>query len=545
MGNLRWAKPAPPPKNSKVQDGKTGNACVQAAPNGINFFGSASDIPGGPSAINDFLGELAGPVLSGGAEDCLFLDVYVPGSAVRSPKTKSLPVIHWFYGGGYVLGSKNQLQPLLPFYDGSGLITQSGGNVIFVASNYRLGAFGFLAGSTMEKDGLPNAGLWDQRAALQWTKDNIALVGGNPNAVTAMGESAGASSILHHIVAQGGTLDPLFQQAIMLSPAFQPMFDRKGSLEDVYRNFSSFAGCADGSISCLRSKESATLRSANDKLNDGALSGSFAVGPAPDGSFIRQIPSLEFRSGKFWKGLKGLLISHTSDESTLFVDGSIQTDAQTTQFLNALFGNDVVDAGLTKAIEKKYPPVSGGAGPYKTQGQRVRAFIRDSSFTCNNRWLADAYAGKTYSMQYSLTPGWHATDLLPAFWSTGLSSSPLGNALALALPLLSAFSFAYKSYLTSFVRSGSPNSNRAAIWVPPAINWPTTDASGEKIGNVLNAGDLGFSVISDDKNLKSACDFWVDFEAAVTINGGYSPPGSVVPTTLLSGSDLEGPSDNY
>lgn len=185
MGDLRWAKPAPPPKQSTVQDGKYGNACPQVAPNGLNFFGSGSDLPVG-TAIDMLLGELAEPILTGGAEDCLFLDIYVPGKAVRNPKSTSLPVIHWFYGGGYVLGSKNQLQPLLPFYDGSGLITQSGNNVIFVASNYRLGAFGFLAGTTMEKDGLPNAGLYDQKAALQWTRDNIALVGGNPSSVTAM-----------------------------------------------------------------------------------------------------------------------------------------------------------------------------------------------------------------------------------------------------------------------------------------------------------------------------------------------------------------------
>ena len=422
-----------------------------------------------------------------------------------------------------MLGSKDQLKPLLPLYDGSGLITQSGGNVIFVASNYRLGAFGFLAGSTMEKDGLPNAGLWDQRAALQWTKDNIALVGGNPNAVTAFGESAGASSIMHHLVARGGSMDPLFQQAIMLSPAFQPMFDRKGSVETVYQNFSSLAGCAGGSISCLRGKDEKTLRDASDKLNDMSVPGTFIVGPTPDGSFIRQTPSLEFKSGKYWKGLKGLIVSHTSDESTLFVDGHIKTDEDFTKFLQNLFGQSVVNAGVTQTIENKYPPLSNGNSPYKTQGERVRAVVRDSSFTCNARFLAESYIGKTYSMQYSITPGWHATDLLAPFWSTGISTSPLGNALQLALPLFSGFAFAYKSYITSFVRSGNPNSKRAIINIPPTINWNTANPAGEKVSNVLNAGDLGFSTISDDKNLKSYCDFWVDFEKKVTELGGYTP----------------------
>ena len=443
-----------------------------------------------------------------------------------------------------MLGSKNQLQPLLPFYDGSGLVTQSNNNVIFVASNYRLGAFGFLAGTTMEQNGLPNAGLYDQQAALQWTKDNIALVGGDSNSITAMGESAGASSILHHLIFEGGKVDPIFNRAILQSPAFQPMFDRKGAIEAVYKNFTSLAGCSDNTVSCLRSKDTKTLIKANMVLNEQAIDGTFIVGPSADGSLIRQPASLEFASGSYWKSLSSLLVSHTSDESTLFVDGNVDTDAKFTGLIHELFPPYAIADGLDNAIEKQYPPVGNGGGPYQTEGDRVRALVRDSSFTCNTRYLAQAYPGKTYSMQYSITPGWHATDLLPAFWSTGLASSALGTALEIALPFLSAFSIAYKSYLTSFARSGDPNKYRAQLSLPPTINWPLANVgSGEQIGNVMNAGDLGFSLINDDKNEKSPCDFWVNFEAGAIIAGGYAPPGSVVPSSLVNGTD--GASDNY
>jgi carboxylesterase type B len=278
------------------------------------------------------------PLFSGGDEDCLFLDVFVPGSAIRSPSTSKLPVIHWFYGGGFVFGSKDMLEgATLPFYDGTGMIKQSGNNVIYVASNYRLGAFGFLAGSTMEKDGLPNAGLWDQRAALQWTQDNIHLLGGDPTQVTVMGESAGAGSILHHLTAGGGTIKPIFQRAIMQSTAFQPMWDRTGGLEDVYKQFESFAGCSGQGIACLRSASSSTLLSANTALNDATVVGSFNVGPAADGHFVRQLPALELASGNYWKDVDALMLSHTSDEATLFVDGHVSTDAEFTTFLSQLF----------------------------------------------------------------------------------------------------------------------------------------------------------------------------------------------------------------
>ena len=69
--------------------------------------------------------------------DCLFLDIYVPAAAVRNP-SRRLPVISWFHGGSYTFGGKDQFGDLLPLYNGTGLLQESGGKVIFVASNYRV-----------------------------------------------------------------------------------------------------------------------------------------------------------------------------------------------------------------------------------------------------------------------------------------------------------------------------------------------------------------------------------------------------------------------
>ena len=70
--------------------------------------------------------------------DCLFLDIYVPAAALENPSLK-LPVISWFYGGAFIFGGKDSYGDVLPLYDGTGLLQESGGNVIFVASNYRVG----------------------------------------------------------------------------------------------------------------------------------------------------------------------------------------------------------------------------------------------------------------------------------------------------------------------------------------------------------------------------------------------------------------------
>jgi carboxylesterase type B len=141
VGDLRWRKPAPPAKNSTVQDGSYGNQCPNSQINGMNLFGDDSDYELATDT-NDFMSNVADAFENvDGSEDCLFLDVYVPGEAVRSPNTAKLPVMYWFFGGGFVLGGKNYVEPLMPFYDGKGLIEQSQNRVIFVASNYRLGAF--------------------------------------------------------------------------------------------------------------------------------------------------------------------------------------------------------------------------------------------------------------------------------------------------------------------------------------------------------------------------------------------------------------------
>lgn len=476
-------------------------------------------------------------MFSGGDEDCLFLDVYVPAKALKNPSLK-LPVVVWIYGGAYVFGSKDSLQPELPFYDGSGLMGQSNNGMIFVTMNYRLGAYGFLAGTSMEKEGLPNAGLWDQRAAFQWVKDYISLVGGDPNRVTAFGESAGAGSIMHHLVAQGGKLDPLFSKAILQSPAFQMAWDRAGTVQDIFQNFASIAGCKGQGLACLRAASPAAIAKANSAINDQVTPGSFAVGPTPDGSFIRQIPSLELATGNFWP-IQSLVLSHCAQESTLFVSGAIQTDAQFTGFLGKIFPNYTIATGLMDKVTSFYTPLSTKGSPYRTQSDRVQSFLRDSCFTCNIRHLTEAIGdSKVWNMQYSVTPGWHGTDLVPTFYNPTFTPDSFLEDLATLMvpvigPLVKGISVALQSYFSSYITTGDPNTNRKIFNLPPTVSWNHPKSAGEQISGVVNVGNWGFGTISDDQNQKTPCDFWRNFAAAATLAGGYAPPGVVLPQSLV------------
>ena len=74
-----------------------------------------------------------------GEEDCLFLDVIVPGGVNHSETGKAVMV--WIHGGGYLSGHRLQ-------YPATPLAVR--GDVIVVTINYRLGILGFLSNGTGE-----------------------------------------------------------------------------------------------------------------------------------------------------------------------------------------------------------------------------------------------------------------------------------------------------------------------------------------------------------------------------------------------------------
>lgn len=112
-----------------------------------------------------------------------------------------------------------------------------------------------------------------------------------------MGISAGAGSIMHHLLFNGGKTDPLFTRAIIQSPGYTNYLDRAGQLEQNYKRFESFAGCTGKGLACLRALSEPDLKAASDKSNGGQRQGSFAFGPAPDGSLIEKSTSQLFESG--------------------------------------------------------------------------------------------------------------------------------------------------------------------------------------------------------------------------------------------------------
>ncbi|MEI9911959.1 MAG: carboxylesterase family protein [Bacteroidota bacterium] len=125
------------------------------------------------------------------SEDCLYLNVWTPAKR----NTKNLPVLVYFYGGGFVAGDGAE-----PRYDGESMAKKG---IVAVTVNYRLNVFGFLAHPELSAEApykaSGNYGLLDQQAALKWVQKNIAAFGGDPKRVTIAGESAGSISVSYQM----------------------------------------------------------------------------------------------------------------------------------------------------------------------------------------------------------------------------------------------------------------------------------------------------------------------------------------------------------
>ena len=165
MINLRWREPQPVQNWSGVRKAdKFGPRAMQ-----LPVFGDMNFRSDGMS------------------EDCLYLNVWTPAKTGN----EKLPVLVYFYGGGFMAGDGSELR-----YDGESMARQG---IVAVTVNYRLGIFGFLSHPELTKESPHHAsgnyGLLDQSAALQWVQKNIAAFGGDPKKITIAGESAGSFSV--------------------------------------------------------------------------------------------------------------------------------------------------------------------------------------------------------------------------------------------------------------------------------------------------------------------------------------------------------------
>lgn len=351
------------------------------------------------------------------SEDCLFLDVLVPTNvwekkATRKTRGKAqsgAPVLVWIYGGGYTGGSKNvQPETLISHAEENG-----GEGVVFVAMNYRVGMFGFMAGPTFQQNGTANAGFYDQHLALEWIQENIHLFGGDADRVTVFGESAGGGSIMYQITAFGGLKGPApFARAIAQSPGVQPIisnFQKESIFQKTLDAATKLTNTSITTLQQLRELDTATIRNINSWVVALSVQGTWTYGPMVDGLFAPDTAQSLLLHGQFDQEVE-IMVGHNADEGRLLASASVDTQEKFVSLVRELApgGEEVA---LKYVTEELYPEVYDGSHGYTSPFTRVALLISETGFNCYTRAMMKAKQGDGYSYLFSVPPALHGQDV--------------------------------------------------------------------------------------------------------------------------------------
>lgn len=360
-GMRRWRAPEPPDPWRKPAD--------------ATAFGPASVQP--PNPVISF------PPGQRFDEDCLFLNVWsAEGAADR-------PVMVWVHGGAYVFGGTAQR-----LFDGHALAAT--GEVVVVTVGYRLGALGFADFSRLAPGEFDaNPGLHDVLAALRWVQANIASFGGDPEAVTLFGESAGGgvvTTLMTSPAARG-----LFARAIAESSPATSVYGQDRS-QRLARRLAEGVGVSAGDAEALRAVPAHALAAAAQELFSAVPTqepGTLAFAPVVDGSLVPEHPVTAFARGAAHP--VPLLIGTNANETSLFTHMKspllpVSADALAAMTADLRAENPELALPTDAEIAAAYAGLAG----------RIRgsAVSRDLAFRMPAVWIAEGHAAVAATYLY-------------------------------------------------------------------------------------------------------------------------------------------------
>ena len=387
-------------------------------------------------------------------EDCLYLNVWT----AAADATEARPVMVWFHGGGHTGGWGSA-----KIFDGTALANKG---VVLVTINYRLGPFGFLAHPALTAESphaaSGNYGLLDKVAALEWVRDNIAALGGDPGNVTIFGQSAGSWSVCYLMASPLAA--GLFHKAIGHSGGCF----RGGRPDLAAAHEAGVAAAAEVGVEGDGAEALTALRAlgAEAVLDSGLGSGAIV-----DGWFMPRPAPAIFEAGEH-NDVPVIVGALANEGTTLYAGMPERTEAELGVMLREQYG-DHADA-LLAAYE---PDVQTST---KWGAQAIQA---DRSFVWEMRTWARAVESSgndAYLYFFSQAPpvfriyvperaaidmpdgpdgygAYHSGDLAYAFGNTGLVGinwTEWDHELSRAMT----------QYWVNFARTGDPNSDRLATW---------------------------------------------------------------------------------
>lgn len=369
-------------------------------------------------------------------EDCLYLNIW---TGAKSTEEK-LPVLVWFFGGGFQWGYTPEME-----FNGERIARRG---VIVVTVNYRLGALGFMAHPELtaaQPEAPANFGSLDQQAGLKWVIRNIAAFGGDPQNITIAGQSAGGASVLTQLTCEKNY--GLFQKAIILSGMFKHPYGEDGfvapvTLAEAEKNGSDFLEFLGvNSIEEARRLDAFYIR---DKYAEYAQNHP-RMAVIIDGQFCVGAPLERLLQNQHAK--VPLLAGNTGDEFLGFIPAASEEELR--RMAKEIFGERAEEfLGFEEAWKKTqmgYAPVSVCEGAVKA------AFLKNEEY------------GNPECFYYRFAPdipGWdnpgsfHSVDLWFFFETLGMCWRPfVGRHFDLARLMC--------NYWTNFMKTGNPNGEDA------------------------------------------------------------------------------------
>ncbi|EGO01172.1 hypothetical protein SERLA73DRAFT_159669 [Serpula lacrymans var. lacrymans S7.3] len=511
IGNLRFNHPIHPlPFNGTKQATAFGNSCPQQP-----YLGPNSSLPDNPglSGVELYLGEFQPQPRVNASEDCLFINVVRPAGVTQD---SNLPVIVWLYGGAFESGDSSST-------NGTDIVGRSldlKTPVIQVSLNYRMNAFGFLAGKEVKAAGVGNIGLYDQRLALEWIQKYVARFGGDPSKVIVWGQSSGSISALAQMVAFDGQLDGLFAGAVMESGTATPIGDISYGQTN-YDIIVAAANCtsAEDTLGCLRAAP-------YEAILDGVLATAPLLSyqsldtswhPMVDGVILKRSIRQSLAAGTYAR--VPVIASDVDDEGTLFslYSFNVTTDQDFLDYLSSTFlaGAEQYQIDLVGWF---YPADPAEGSPFQTgsndtlgpQYKRIAAFQGDFYFQVPRRYTL-SHLSKTQNVwsyiwkRYKYVPGigsFHESDLGEYYKLTNSSDFVGVDALV---------NFAY--HLDPNVPAGG-QAKGAATSVLSGITWPRYRPEFGSAGKVLSFWDPNVLNVTRDDFRTGAMDYldWIQDE---------------------------------
>ncbi len=457
-------------------------------------------------------------------EDCLSLNIFTQATGI----VKNRPVMVYIHGGGLTSGSSS--------FFGQNPVDLVNKGVIVVTINYRLGAFGFLAHSALDNTATKNTGnygILDQQAALKWVQDNISAFGGDPANVTIFGQSAGALSVVVHLLSPLSV--GLFQKAISESAALGNTTLLADAEALGGATFAANVGCTSGgnlakakclrglSVDAILANQSVIGQSVGlikvdgvvltDSIKNLLTAGSFQKVPTIIGTNHDEQRFHLAGNSALGTGSSCNFTSNLAPNAETFFTGKVS-------YHNALVSQSAFGGTVGPQVETLYP----GTADDLAANEGYTAALTDRNWACRNKRTANAIAtqgGTVYKYEFNETNSppfltgpitLHDTTDFPYRAYHGAETQyifPMAGTVGCGLtypglsPDQQTLAGAMVAYWTAFAKTGNPN--KSALPRPPA--WPLYTGPTGKLLSLVAGTPIQMNASAFDSDHKCSS-FW-------------------------------------